>query len=49
MTNFNLSSTPLNEIQNYEDYKIVWFSTDSNIPYEEQIIDYLIKFNSFED
>ncbi|CAF3949451.1 unnamed protein product [Rotaria sp. Silwood1] len=23
MTNFNLSSTPLNEIQNYEDYKIV--------------------------
>ncbi|CAF4199498.1 unnamed protein product [Rotaria sordida] len=49
MINFNLSSTPLNEIQNHEDYKIVWFSTDSNIPYKEQIIDYLIPFNSFED
>ncbi|CAF4120178.1 unnamed protein product, partial [Rotaria sordida] len=48
MDEFNLSSTRLNEIQNHEDYKIVWLSSNNNIPYEENIADYLQKYDSFE-
>ncbi|CAF1188503.1 unnamed protein product, partial [Didymodactylos carnosus] len=49
MTEFNLSSTRLNEIQNHDDFQVVWFCSDNNVPNElTNFVDYLKKCHSFE-
>ncbi|CAF1067547.1 unnamed protein product [Adineta steineri] len=49
MSESNLSSTKLTEIQNHDDYKVVWLGSNNNIPNEENIVDYLKKFVSVEE
>jgi hypothetical protein len=49
MAKFNLSSTKLNEIQNHDDFEIVWCSSDNTDSIElTNFVDYLNIFNSFE-
>ncbi|CAF5112974.1 unnamed protein product, partial [Rotaria sp. Silwood1] len=49
MTEFKLSSTKLNEIQNHDDFRVVWLSLDNNFPNElANCVDYLEKCDSFE-
>ena len=49
MTQFKLSLTKLDEIQNHDDFRVVWFSSDNNFLNElTHFIDYLEKYNSFE-
>ncbi|CAF4180179.1 unnamed protein product [Rotaria sordida] len=49
MTQFKLSLTKLDEIQNHDDFRVVWFSSDNNFPNElAYFIDYLEKYDSFE-
>src|SRR5437879_4601697 len=48
MDEFNLSLTTLNEIQNHDDFKVVWFSSNNTYPNElNNLVDYLEKFDSF--
>jgi tetratricopeptide (TPR) repeat protein len=48
MGEFNVSLTKLNEIQNHDDYQVIWFGSNINIPNEENIVDYLRKFDCFD-
>ncbi|CAF4544167.1 unnamed protein product [Rotaria sp. Silwood2] len=49
MAECKLSLTELNEIQNHEDFRVVWFSSDNNVPNElARFVDYLEKCDSFE-
>ncbi|CAF1309606.1 unnamed protein product [Rotaria sordida] len=49
MTQFKLSLTKLDEIQNHDDFRVVWFSSDNNLPNElAHFVDYLEKYDSFE-
>ena len=49
MTEFKLSLTKLDEIQNHDDFRVVWFSSDNNFPNElAYLVDYLEKYDSFE-
>ncbi|CAF1420529.1 unnamed protein product, partial [Rotaria sordida] len=49
MTEFKLSLTKLDEIQNHDDFRVVWFSLDNNFPNElAHFVDYLEKYDSFE-
>lgn len=50
MAELNLSSTLLNEIQNHDDFKVVWFGSYNYIPKElTNFTDYSEKFYSFEE
>ncbi|CAF1397698.1 unnamed protein product [Rotaria sordida] len=49
MIQFKLSLTKLDEIQNHDDFRVVWFSSDNNFPNElAYFVDYLEKYDSFE-
>ncbi|CAF2974522.1 unnamed protein product, partial [Rotaria sp. Silwood2] len=49
MTQCKLSLTKLDEIQNHDDFRVVWFSSDNNFPNElVHFVDYLEKYDSFE-
>ncbi|CAF5119902.1 unnamed protein product [Rotaria sp. Silwood1] len=49
MAECKISLTELNEIQNHDDFKVVWFSLDNNFPNElAHFVDYLEKCDSFE-
>ncbi|CAF4677609.1 unnamed protein product [Rotaria sp. Silwood1] len=49
MAECKLSLTELNEIQNHDDFRVVWFSLDNNFPNElAHFVDYLEKCDSFE-
>ncbi len=49
MSTFNLSSTTLNDIQNHDDYRVVWFSLNKNLPDGSNYIrDYLEICHSFD-
>ncbi|CAF1343900.1 unnamed protein product [Rotaria sordida] len=49
MARFKLLLTKLDEIQNHDDFRVVWFSSDNNFPHElAHFVDYLEKYESFE-
>ncbi len=44
------SSTKLNEIQNHDEFQIVWFCLNHTISTQlENFAEYITKFNSFEE
>jgi hypothetical protein len=50
MTDCLLSATEMNELQNHDDFKVIWFGSDNYVSNElNNFTDYLEKYYSFED
>jgi hypothetical protein len=49
MTEFNLSSTILDETQNHDDFIVVWLSSDNTLPEQMNRIDNLRRYSSVDD
>jgi hypothetical protein len=50
MTDYILSSSNLNEIENHDDYKVIWFGPRNYVPRElKQFTDYIQESYSFEE